>query len=152
MKRPLRFSNLLIAGITIALPLFCGGCALIPLATLGTIFGIAGTAASTGPEIYQQGKLDTALMADFVSVQIAVRLSAEDLGLHKVRDRKASKHEAIWDFQLQDDLQSKIEITVESRAANLCRCRIDVGLFGSEPTAKLILSQIQSHLSPATRP
>lgn len=133
--------------LTIAvLPLLCGSCELIPLATLATVFGIAGTAATTAPVVYQQGKLDTVFMADYAEVRAAVQLAARDLRLRIVRSRPASKHEPIWDYKLEDDMKSKLEITVERRSANLCRCRIDVGLFGSEPTARLIMSRISAHL------
>jgi len=129
----------------------CSGCELIPLATLGTVLGIAGTAASTGTEVYQAGKLDTAFMADRDKCRDAVLMTAHDLKLCVVRDREECKGK--WDFQLQDDLKSKIEVTLQRRTEEMCRCRVDVGLFGSRPTAELILHRIQSHLpAPSTMP
>jgi Protein of unknown function (DUF3568) len=122
----------------------CSGCDLIPLATLGTVLGIAGTAASTGTEVYQAGKLDTAFMADRDKCRDAVLLAALDLKLHVVRDRELCKGK--WDFQLQDDLKSKIEVTLQRRTEQMCRCRVNVGLFGSRPTAELIMHRIQTHL------
>jgi hypothetical protein len=129
--------------------LFASGCALIPLATLGTAFSIAGTVVSTGPEVYSSGKLDTAIRADSGDCRRAVRLAAADLGLRIVRDRKLPGDRQQWDFKLVDDRQSVIEITVEKRAAMLCWCQVDVGIFGSEPTAKLVMEVIESHLIPA---
>ena len=129
----------------------CTGCELIPLATLGTVLGIAGTAVSTAPEVYQAGKLDTAFMADGDKCHVAVVRAAEDLKLHLVRSRPLCGGK--WDFQLQDDFKSKIEITLQKRSPELCRCRVNVGLFGSRPTAELIMRRIEAHLPPpATMP
>lgn len=139
-------SNALLIALAAALPPICAGCELLPLATLGAVFDIAGTAATAGPAVYQQGKLRIALMADYPGVKAAVRAAAEDLQLRVFRDRKASKHHDIWDFQLRDERNSKIEITVERRTPMLCRCCVDVGLFGSEPTARLVMARVAAHL------
>ena len=131
--------------------IICSGCELIPLATLGTVLEIAGTAASTGTEVYQAGKLDTAFMADRDKCRAAVLLAANDLKLRVVRDRDQCKGK--WDFQLQDDFESKIEVTLQRRTEEMCRCRVDVGLFGSRPTAELIMHRIETHLpAPSTMP
>jgi Protein of unknown function (DUF3568) len=124
-----------------------GGCAVIPLATFATVLGIASTAATAGPEVYQQGKLDSALMANYHDVRQAVRRAARDLGLRVLRDRQSGCGWD-WDFKLEDDRGSKMEVTIQKRAANLCRCRVNVGLFGSEPTAKLVMSQIRAEINP----
>jgi hypothetical protein len=127
----------------------CSGCALIPLATLGTVLGVASTAASTAPEVYELGKLDVALRADDGKCRRAVRLAAADLQLHIVSDGPGSGCEHGWKFELRDDRKGKIEITVERRTAMLCLCRVDVGIFGSEPTAHLVMQMIKSHLPAA---
>ena len=132
--------------VSAILALMAAGCAALPLATLGTIFGIADTAATAGPSVYQMGKLDTAFMVDFPTLQAAVRSAAGDLGLHIARDRAADNTRDVWDFQLQDDLKAKIEITLRRRAARLSRCRVNVGIFGSEPTARLLMNRIAAHL------
>jgi hypothetical protein len=137
-----------------ALPVLCAGCAAIPLATLGTVADIAGSAATTGPAVYQMGKLDITFVADFATVQHAVRLSAYDLRLIVLDDPDSNAHPGPWSIRLQDNLNSKITITVDPRTPMLCRCRVDVGLFGSEPTAKVVMSRISAHLpaAPATQP
>lgn len=143
-------------GLGAGLALACGGCALLPLSTLSTVLGMAGTAASTGPEVYEAGKLDTAFHAQAGDCRVAVRRAAAALQLHIVRDRDISGGRKRWDFRLEDDRQSEIEITVERRSPMLCWCRVDVGLLGSEPTAKLLMQVIQNHLPspppPATEP
>jgi hypothetical protein len=150
-----KFSNLfasrrllsILLGVTILFG--CGGCEIITLATVSTVLDIAGTAITSGPEVFSMGKLDTALMADYGEIQKAVRRAAGELHLHLVRDRQKSKTKDIWDFQLQDDLKAKIEVTVERRSPMLCKLQVNVGLFGSEPTARLIMHRIESHLPPA---
>jgi hypothetical protein len=132
--------------------LSCGGCALIPLAALGTVLGIAGTAVSTGPEVYGLGKLDRAVMASDGDCRRAVRAAAADLRLRIVVDGKRGCGQK-WEFEVRDERKSEIEITVERRTAMLCLVRVDVGIFGSEPTARLVMEVIESHLPrAATRP
>jgi Protein of unknown function (DUF3568) len=132
--------------------LSCGGCALIPLATLGTVFGIAGTAVSTGPEVYALGKLDRAVMASDGDCRRAIRAAAGDLRLRIAVDGKRACGQK-WEFELRDERKSEIEITVERRTAMLCRVRVDVGVFGSEAIARLVMEVIESHLPhAATRP
>jgi hypothetical protein len=130
--------------------LACGGCQLIPLATLGAVFDIAGTAVPIGTGVYSAGHLDTAFRADAGDCRRAVRQAAADLQLQIMHYRRISGDRQRWEFEIQDDLKSKMEITVERRSPMLCWCRVDVGLFGSESTAKLLAQLIQSHLPPAT--
>lgn len=130
----------------IGLLMTCGGCEFITLASLSTALDIASTAVTTTPEVFSQGKLDTALMAGYGEIQQAVRLATMDLHLHLTRDRQKTKGKDLWDFQLQDDLKAKIEVTVEKRSFKLCRVRVNVGLFGSEPTARLVMHRIETHL------
>jgi hypothetical protein len=145
-------ANLFSLALVICSALVCGGCALIPLDTLSTVLGMASSAASTGPEVYRAGKLETALMIQYPQLLQNARAAAADLRLHIARDRSDSKSPDNWDFKLRDDRGAQIEITVQRRSPMLCRCRVDVGFFGSEPTAKVILRQIESHQSPPGPP
>jgi len=134
----------------------CNGCALIPLATVGAVVDIAGTAASAGPAVFKAGKLDTAFMADYAAAKSAVRVAAADLHLRILCDRSRNQRGDIWEFELEDDQKTNIEIIIERRTAMLCLCRVDVGYFGSEPTARLVMSRIEQHLpklpAPSTAP
>jgi hypothetical protein len=140
----------LLMGLSATFLLACGGCALLPLATLGALFDIAGTAVPIGTGVYLAGHLDTAFQADSGDCRRAVCQAAADLQLHIVRDYQRSGGRQRWELVLQDDRKSEIVITVERRSPMLCWCRVDVGLFGSEPTAKLMMQLIQSHLPPST--
>jgi hypothetical protein len=136
----------ILLALAIALPSAASSCALIPLATLGTVADIASSAASTGPEVYQMGKLDLAFVSKFSDVQKAVRQAAYELRLIVIDDPDTTKHPGVWKCQIEDNLTSLMTITVEARTPMLCRCRVDVGLFGSQTTAKLFMSRISLHI------
>jgi hypothetical protein len=140
------------AAISAILLSTCGGCALIPLATVGAVVDIAGTAASAGPAVYKAGKLDTAFIADSIVVEAAVRAAAADLCLRVMRDSSKDKRGDVWVYQFEDDWKTKVEVTLERRTRMLCLCRINVGFFGSEPTARLVLTGIEQHLPPPPTP
>lgn len=125
--------------------IFCAGCELVPLATMSSVFGMAGTAVTTGSEVYKSGKLNIAFMANSATVQEAVREAAKDLHFRMIRG-KSSQDMETWKVELEDNLQAKFEVTVERRTAMLCLCQVDVGLFGSEPLARVIMARIRAHL------
>jgi hypothetical protein len=138
--------RLFLVGVASIFLLAGGGCAILPLATLGTVSGIAGTAISTGPEVTSAGKVQTAFRAQVEDCRQAVRLAGKDLGLRLVRDRPISDERVRWEFELLDERDSEVDVTVERRSPMLCWCEVDVGIFGSQPTAKLMLQVIISHL------
>jgi len=137
-----------IAGLVLSVGIitWCGGCALIPLATLSTVVGMAGDVAPVAPAVFHAGKLDVTMMTKYDEVLPAVRQAAWDLQMHVVRDQKNGGGDWDWDFQLRDDKKEKVEITVRKCTATMCKCQVDVGLFGSEPTARLIMWRIEMHL------
>ncbi|HSV14349.1 MAG TPA: hypothetical protein VLI90_08825, partial [Tepidisphaeraceae bacterium] len=51
-----------------AVILFVGGCAAIPIATVGTVAGLAASTVDTGADLYKMGKLDAADLATFDDV------------------------------------------------------------------------------------
>lgn len=124
----------------------CSGCITASLATIGTILGAVGSAASTGSEVYSLGKLDASVMGSYASSQLAVTAAADDLQLHLCSDDSPKKYPDIKRYLFEDDLGAKFKIQIERRTSMMCRCRVDVGFFGSEPTARLILDRIRWHL------
>jgi len=129
----------------------CSGCITASLVTLGTVLGAVGSAASTGIDAYNLGKLDTALMTSADECHRSVLLAANDLGLHVQIDQRKSKPVTVFEMTLKDDLKSQVGIHIEYRTPTMCLCRVDVGIFGSEPTAKLMMERIRFHLHlPAT--
>jgi hypothetical protein len=125
-----------------------GGCAALPLATLGSLVGVGASAVSTGNDIYQLGKLDTAQMASFDQAVAAAQCAAEDLCLSakqvEHRDRGVRR------LTFADDRGAGIKVDVEPRTPRLVRVRIDVGWFGSQQTARLYLARMRAHLPPGS--
>jgi hypothetical protein len=79
-----------------------GGCAALPLATLGTVAGFAATAVSTGRDVCKGGKLDTAEMAGFDDAVWAARRAAADLDLPPEKDQR-HKAGTVADLTFADD-------------------------------------------------
>lgn len=125
------------------------GCEMLALGTVATALGIAGSAVTTGGAIYSQGKLDSAEMSTMENWTTAVYAAADDLHLkvkHPPADGPATLPSAtLVHFILEDEKGATMSVTVERRAQTLLRSRVDVGLFGSEPTARLLLSRIRFH-------
>ena len=131
-----------------------GGCAALPLAALGTLAGSAGSAISTGREVYELGKLDAAEMVRFDQAVLAAQQAADDLGLQfKPFPTSTGKDQSIMILPFQDEKGSRVKVRLERRAERLVLVRVDVGWFGSEVTAHLFLTRIRAHLPhpPETR-
>jgi hypothetical protein len=127
-----------------------GGCASIPLATLGTVAGVTTSALSTGREVFTLGKLDTTEMAGYAQTLVATRRAADELylkpkGPEKLKDFKA-------ELVFVDEKGATIKVHVERRTEMMVRIRVDVGLFGSEVTAQLFLTRLRFHLLAVTAP
>jgi hypothetical protein len=128
-----------------------GGCTTAAVVSAGTMAGLAASAVSTGADVYRLGKLDSADEAHFDEWIGAVRAAAADLQL-KIEKESRNNEKGEWRCTLVDDRRSKTRVIVQRRTGTLCRTRIDVGWFGSEPTARLILAHVRLHGDPATRP
>ncbi len=120
-----------------------GGCAAAAVTTAGTVAGLAATALSTGADVYHLGKLDSVEMARMPDLISSMHSTAKDL--HLAIDRE-EHDKSEWSMRLTDEQGSTIDITLERRTETMCRCRINVGLFGSEPTARLILIRLREYL------
>jgi hypothetical protein len=134
------FHPLLLLAVLLASP----GCATLTLGTIATAIGVAGSAVSTGNAVFSQGKLDSAEMSTTQNWLAAVRLAAGELHLTLKEEPHATPNTPHY-LTLSDDHGSTISIRVERRTETLLRSRISVGLFGSEPTARLLLSRIRHH-------
>jgi len=128
------------------IPLLAGGCITATLATVGTLFGLAGTAASTGADVYYLGKLDFAVMAGQDQTREAVRRAADDLSLHLLSDQLTDPCQYEWTLKFDDDHRSAIGVTVGQRSDTLSVVRVDVGAFGNQTVAKLFAYRIRQHL------
>jgi hypothetical protein len=121
-----------------------GGCAGLTLVGAASALGAAGSALDTGASVYSNGKLDSAELASLEQLERAVRSAAGELGLSVMAEK------ALGDgrrrLQLVDRRHKVIDIWLDPRTPTLTRLRIDVGWFGSEPTARLILSRVRAYL------
>jgi hypothetical protein len=150
-RRPGYFIRLIAVS---ALLLCSNGCITGTLITVGTVLGALGSAASTGADVYKLGKLDATLMVTADQCHAAVVNSAADLGLRIIIDKQTDTKNKVWEMTLHDDLKTPVGIHIERRTDRMCRCRVDVGIFGSEPTAHLFMERIRANLRlpPPTNP
>jgi hypothetical protein len=132
--------------LILLLPLSCGGCITASLATLGTVLGAVGTAASTGSDVYHLGKLEAAVFSNATDCHAAALLASIDLDLRLKIDQRTDKPQQVWEMTLVDKFDTPVGIHIEYRTAKFCLCRVDVGIFGSEPTAHLFMDRIRAHL------
>ena len=138
------FASTLYAVSLLALLAILPGCAAATVATAGSVAGLAATVVSTGADVYHLGKLDSVEMARQEEMISAVRLMATDLHMAISREKRPNKNE--WTARLTDDQGMTVDVTIDQRTETMSRCRINVGLFGSEPTARVMLLRLREHL------
>ena len=144
MTRPTTLWMLLIA-------LTLQGCAAVPIAVLGTALGVGATAVSTGASVYSLGKLNSAELATADQVRHAAEQAAAELGF-RILSGGFDERGLDYTFHWVDAQGATVDVIVQERAARLTRLRIDVGLFGNEPTSRLILARIRARLPLADAP
>ncbi|HEX8323231.1 MAG TPA: DUF3568 family protein [Tepidisphaeraceae bacterium] len=133
------------------------GCALLPLAALGAVgqvSDIGSTAFSAGTEVFTSGKLEAVEFCRFDQAQAAIRSTLSDLRL-PLKSSKFTKETATYDFE--DDSGSDVTFELMRRSPAICQIQVDVGMFGSEAYARLLLKSVRARLPlmdgrPATRP
>lgn len=134
------------------------GCATATVATVGAAAGIAVSAVSAGADVYRLGKLDTAEMARYHDALAAVHAAAADLSLRRhcptTCDTCQCAKPDVARFTYLDEHEAEIAVVVERRTETLVHLRVDVGWFGSQPTARLMMERIRANLarSATTRP
>jgi hypothetical protein len=126
---------------SLTLVLFCsaaGGCAGLPLASVA---GLAATSVSTGADVYNMGKLDSVDMMSLDANIGAVHQAVQDLKLTiQTQEGYKAQH---WRCMIVDERGTRFRVYLEGRTERLCRTRVDVGVFGSEPTARLFLKRMR---------
>lgn len=124
-----------------------GGCiAALPVAALGVagdVADIGGTAFTAGTEVFNSGKLESVEFATYDQAQAAIRSMLNDLRLKQTKS-SFTKTKARYDFT--DDVGEKVRIDVLQRSAAIVGVRIDVGYFGSEAYARLLLKSVRGRL------
>jgi hypothetical protein len=134
----------LVVGLFSSLALGAGGCAAVPVAAVGTLAGAGASAVSTGNDIVRLGKVETAEMASFDETVSAARQAGADLALRAKPDEQ--RDHGVLRLHFADDPGDGIKVDVQARTARLVRLRVDVGWFGSQQTARLLLARLRAHL------
>jgi hypothetical protein len=142
----------------VLLILTAAGCGAITVAGAASVATIAGTAVDTGNTVFSMGKLSSTELATREQCRQAVRKTAEEMQLRVTTDKLRDDREVR--FALVDDRQSVIDIFLDPRTPAYTEVTIDVGLFGSQTTATLLLNHIRKHVvdiraattQPATQP
>ena len=134
-----------------------GGCATATVAAAGTAVGLAASAISTGADVYRLGKLDAADEVRYDHWLAACRASVGKGGLSYHVEKEADDGDGHWTCVMRDDREKRVILSVERRTATVCQTRVDIGLLGSEPSARLILATIRrnyanTHPPPTTVP
>lgn len=115
---------------------FTAGCG-VELAMLGA----ASSAASSGSAVYKRGKLNASWMASFDQVVAAGEAAFDDLDM-TVTKSKGDEKKGKWAIVAVNDDKNKVKLKVDRKTASLTEFRLDVGWFGKEPTARLILKRM----------
>lgn len=115
---------------------FTAGCG-VELAMLGA----AASAASTGSAVYKQGKLNASWLAPFDLVVAAGEAGFKDMGM-TIEKSKGDKEKGAWTIVAVNSDNDKIKLTVDRKSPRLTQFQIDMGWFGSEPTARLLLKRM----------
>lgn len=133
------------------LPALMCGCTAATVASAGAIIGAAGSSISTSSEVFQMGKLDAVDMTEFERQIEGVRCAARDLSLTMEKEEHNAPGQ--WRCTIADVRKTRFRVYVDRRSETLCRTRVDVGFFGSEPTARLFLTRVRLNVGgPATQP
>lgn len=105
------------------------------------VLGAAASAASTGSAVYRRGKLDASWMASFERVVSSAELATSELGLEllsSVGDSVAGT----WTIAARNAAGEKFVVRVQRKAPRLVEFQIDIGWFGRESTARLLLKRM----------
>ena len=122
------------------------GCATgVTVATAASVASLAGSTLDTGTDVYSMGKLKTAEMAAIPDVVEATYQASRDLKLTMMTDKQ--RGDGVVRMALVDDRHKVVDLWLDPRTPNLTRIEIDVGWFGSQPTATLILNRLRVHLN-----
>jgi hypothetical protein len=126
-----------VRALAAALWLAVGGCAGgLDLAVIGA----ASQAAGTGSAVFAGGKLKAVGMVDVESARTAVLIAADELSL-TLKGQTSSGPDR-YRIVLRDDRNTHVWVYLDQRTPTLTRIQVNVGFFGSEPTARLLLSRI----------
>jgi len=130
----------LVGGLSIALGALSGcGAETIALA------GAAGNAAQSGGQVVSSGKVIAALKFPFDEVNAAVERAVEAFGYEIEIDRLSTRGYRRY-YRLMDAVGGRLSVRTDFRAENLTRIEVNSGLFGHQPTARRVMTEIYREL------
>lgn len=115
---------------------FTSGCG-VEMAMLAS----AASAASSGSAVYKQGKLNASWLAPFNIVVAAGEGAFNEMGM-TVKKSAGDDSKGTWTIVAVDDDNDKITLKVVRATPTLTEFQIDVGWFGRESTARLMLKRM----------
>jgi len=116
-----------------------GGCTGAELAVIGA----ASSGLETGQEITRMGRLKLALMEEGPAVVGAAEQACHDLGLRIYHVEQKTPHS--WAVSAAERRRT-LRIIVQERAPRLTQIEVNVGIFGSQSIAELILKRVVAAL------
>ena len=123
-------------GLLSAVLCTAGGCG-VELAMIGA----AATAATSGAAVFKRGKLDASWMGPFDHVVAAGEVAASELGM-QIRSTSGDPAKGYWKTVMVTADGDKITVRTYRKTHRLTEFQIDVGLSGSESTARLVLKRM----------
>lgn len=117
------------------------GCTGLEPAVIGAGVG----AANFGVAFVEKGKLYSTERTDGRTLLAATLATCEELDL-VIKEKQYHNDRRKWLVLARDDRNDGLAIRIDERTDNMTRLVVDMGLFGDEPTARLIYSRISHHL------
>lgn len=107
--------------------------------------GAAGNAAESGGQVWSSGKMIGALMVPFEDVNAAVERAVLAFGYEIEIDRLSTRGYRRY-LRVKDDAGGRLSVRTDFRAENLTWIQVHSGVFGHQPTARLVLKEIYTEL------
>lgn len=105
------------------------------------VLGAAASAASSGSAAYKRGKLVGSWMGPFDLVVAAGEVALSEMG-YAIYQSNGNARKGEWTIVGYDDDGGKVVLTVDRKTSEFTEFQINVGWFGREPTARLILKRM----------
>ncbi len=104
-----------------------------------------GAVAQTGSSVLENGKLRSSHWNSLDNMVAAAIGACDDLGLH-IYEQTTTRDGHRVTIKAADSHSKGTVITFNRRADRLVRTTINVGFFGYDPTAQLLMKRIEAHL------
>lgn len=127
-----------------------GGCATLPLSSLGSIASLGDSSVSVGRDTYWFGKINTDEIVRWEDARAAAQAAAVDMGLKTKWPERVKGGDAEQAYV--DDQSQQVGVKIEKLTPKLCHIRVDIGLIGPEYLGRLFLLRMRTHFPAPTAP